>query len=277
MRLLTLALPIFAGSSYIWLLARLFEVQAYLALACQYGERAISFLTQAAHLYLENSRYRDAALCGLQAAELARSMHLSIPHQALSFASEAACVLPPASQDILHRLAAFSCFPLPASFDVLLSSQPVSWRQLEDHKLAMFKSSLCISIASGYLPLISHFLFLLAQLYLEQHRDFSQMVQYLTWHLTLEHFHVTLHSLHPSQAFLVMLHNAYEPKFNEALLTLAVSPPPDWLSKLCESLSYDSWRVFINSLIDFLTTQLLSSLSHEAPRTEQCTVIPSSS
>jgi tetratricopeptide (TPR) repeat protein len=278
MRLLTLALPIFAASSHLCLLARLFEAQAYLALVCQYAERAISFLTQAAYLYLEFSWYRDSALCGLQAAELARSMHLFIPRQALSFASEAARMLPPASQDILQRLASFSCSSLPASSDVLLASQPVSWRQLEDRNLAMLKTSLRVSIASGYLPLISRFLFLLAQLYLEQHRDFSCVVQYLIWHLALEHFHASLHSLHSSLAFLVMLRNKYEQKsLIEGLLTLAASPPPDWLPELCEGLSLDVWYTFIHSLLDFLTTQSLSSLSQEVSRNEQCTVVPFSS
>jgi hypothetical protein len=184
-------------------------------------------------------------------------------------------MLPPASQDILQRLASFSCSPLPASPEVLLTSHPVSWCQLEDRNLSMLKTSLRVSIASGYLPLISRFLFLLAQLYLEQHHDFSQMVQYLTWHLALEHFHVSLHLLHSSLAFLVMLRNEHETKsLNEVLLTLAASPPPDWLPEFCKNLSPNGWRMFIHSLLDFLTTQSLSSLSQEVLRNEQCTVVP---
>ncbi|HTK10363.1 MAG TPA: hypothetical protein VL485_24545 [Ktedonobacteraceae bacterium] len=258
--LLTRILPLLYFFSRSLLLARLFVVEAHIALAHKNIARAVSFLTQSARIYLEFASYRASALCALQAAELARSAHLPEAIQALSFASQAARMLPPASHDIAQRLAAFSRSPSSSPSETLLSAEPVTQELLEERDLAVLKTSLRVSIASGHVPLISLLLFLLARTHLEQGRDFRLVVSYLVWHITLERFHPSSLPLDDSLSLLSTLRDDYDQadEVDELLFALAASPPPDWLTWFCEDLSAGCWRSLITSLLQFLAGDSVS-------------------
>jgi tetratricopeptide (TPR) repeat protein len=237
------------------LLARLFVVEAHLALACDDIARAVSFLTQSARISLEFTLFRDAAHSALQAAELARSAHLPEPIQALSFASQAARMLPPASFDIVQRLRSFSHRPAFSPSETLLSAEPMTQDLLEEREMAVLKTSLRVSLASGHFPLVSLLLFMLARVYLEQGRELRQVINYLVWHIALERFRASSLSLDSSLSLLSTLRDDYDlaDEVDEALFALASAPPPAWLTWLCEDLSADRWGALITSLLHFLS------------------------
>ncbi|HLZ25297.1 MAG TPA: hypothetical protein VKQ30_24515 [Ktedonobacterales bacterium] len=93
-------------------LARLTEVEGHVAAASQEPAAAIEYFTRAASQYLDLSRYRQAALTGLRAADLARAAGQPEPDEALSIAAHAAGYMPPASADIVARLRAYGREPL---------------------------------------------------------------------------------------------------------------------------------------------------------------------
>lgn len=243
------------------LLARLFVVEAHIALAHDNVAHAVSFLTQSARIYLEFALFRDSAHCALQAAELARSAHLPEPIQALSFASQAARMLPPASYDIVQRLASFSHCPSSSPSETLLSAEPVTQGMLEERDMAVLKTSLRVSIAVGHFPLTSLLLFMLARTHLEQGGEFRLVISYLVWHITLERFHASSLSLDSPLSLLSTLRDDYDQadEVDEALFALAAAPPPEWLTWFCEDLSSARWRALITSLLHFLTGDSLCS------------------
>ncbi len=259
--LLSCVLPLLSTLSCSLLLARLFEVEAHLALADNLPERAVSFFSQAAYIYLEFALHRDAVLSALQAAELARSAHLSDSAHALSLASQAARMLPSLTPDLVQRFTAFSCQLFPSSSALLLSPQSVTYKQLRDRELAVLKSSLRISLACVHPPLVSLLLLLLAHAHLKLESDFHLAVSYLVWHIILEYTYRSSLPLDDSVALLIRLRNEHEPTLVDGILrALLVSPPPGWLTQLSEELSAKRLQTLLRSLLHFLSATCSSSL-----------------
>jgi hypothetical protein len=94
------------------LLARLLEVEGYVAEVAGARTAAADYLTRAAQGYLGLGRYRAAALASLHCLEMMRAAGEELPEQAAETAREAVGTMPPASRDVYNWLATLGLQPM---------------------------------------------------------------------------------------------------------------------------------------------------------------------
>lgn len=253
----------YTGGTY--LLARLLEVEGYVAAAAEERGPAVAYLTQAAQQYLTLGRYRQAALSALHAAELehtagqsegaqSEGAHTDTGADALDIAARAVGAMPPASRDVRDRLAALGRNPLlPAAADAPLTAQrdgdsaaPASATALAERRA--LEEALALHIAHGHAGAAATALFRLGRWHLERD-EMRAAVDYLIMNAALERLlRLTMNDREDALGALSKLRERLPPGTVDNALTSAEAGPPATIQPLVASIAPAHWRWTIRAV-----------------------------
>lgn len=171
-------------------LARLQHVEGCFAEAHKVMDVALDHFTQAARVYNDLGYYRDAAVIGLHAAEMAREAGLKEPEEALTVAARAAGELPEASRDVHERLAALGRQPIAPSpgqiFNLNGENGDAAGEKAQSRKeLETLEGILQSHIANGNIRDTAAMLYRVG-LWHDKHNEQRAAIDYFIWSALLE-------------------------------------------------------------------------------------------
>ena len=232
-------------------LARLLEVEEYLANAINEAPSALDYLTRAARHYLELDCYRKAALTSLDACELANAGNLPGTEETLSIAARAVGALPPTSTPFYNRLAALGREPIAPSLLPSLDHQGNTDhdRQERDRKgLRALQDLLQAHLANNNAHGAAVTLYQIGSWHGE-HQEHRAAVDYLIWNAVLERLlKFPMDQRRSTLGILGNLRQRLPAGTVEAALQAAESGPPDWLAPLLGTLPHARWRWLIQAV-----------------------------
>jgi tetratricopeptide (TPR) repeat protein len=225
-------------------LARLLEVEGYVAEATGEHQIALDYFARAARQYLALSRFRDAALAGLRAAELAREHGLEAA-EALAAAARAAGQMPPASRDIFARLQALGQSPISASTD-----DPSWHRDASAVELAGLEDALAGHTASGELRGVALALYRIGRWH-AGHKQLRAAVDYFIANAVLERIlELPMNDREDALGALQRLRDELPAGTVEAALVAAEQGPSSLLAPLLGDMPMERWRWLVRAVAD---------------------------
>lgn len=234
-----------------YLLARQMEVEGYVAEALGEHEIALQYFAQAARQYLALSRFRQAALTGLHAADLARAKGLPTPEEALAAATQAVGNMPPRSRDVYDRLRALGRQPVPPTAP---AGQPLAGEVGTDagtgaaHERMALEQSLAAHLASGNPRGVTTTLYRLGRWH-ALHEAPRAAVDYLIANAVLERLlHLGMSDREDALGGLQHLRKQLPPGTVEAALAAAEAGPPALIAPLVGEFPAARWRWMVRGV-----------------------------
>lgn len=227
-------------------LARLMEVEAYVAETVEEAQVALGYFTRAAQQYLDLGRYRPAALAAMHAVEMARARNVPGADDALAIAARAVGAMPAASTDARARLARLGAEPVPpaperASGDLGQASGMVNER-------AVLEDALSAHLASGNARGVAMALYRLGRWHAE-HEAPRAAVDYFIANAVLERMlQLTMNDREDALGALQHLREALPAGAVDTALAAAESEPPPMLAPLLDGLPAARWQWLVRSV-----------------------------
>jgi tetratricopeptide (TPR) repeat protein len=227
-------------------LARLMEVEGYVAEAVEEPKVALGYFTRAAQQYLDLGRYRHAALAALHGVEMAREKNVPSAEDALAIAARAVGAMPAASTDTRTRLAHLGAEPVPPAPERVSGAEGQASGMVDER--AVLESALAAHLASGNARGVALALYRLARWHAD-HEAPRAAVDYFIANAVLERMlQLTMNDREDALDALQHLRETLPAGAVEAALAAAESEPPPMLAPLLEGLPAPRWRWLVRSV-----------------------------
>jgi tetratricopeptide (TPR) repeat protein len=235
----------FAGT---YLLARLMEVEGYMAEALGEPAIALDYFTRATQQHFDQARYRHCAITGIHAVEMARNSGLEAESaDILDIIARAIGNMPENSYDMRSRLGALGKLPIeppPTTHSIAFDTPSDEAGQ----ERATLDDALHTHIRSGNLPAIALFLYRLGHWY-ATHDQPRAAVDYLILNAVMERIQrLSMDDREDALNGLSSLQERLPEGTLEAAFAAAESGPPEWLSPLFKSMPPARWRWLVRSV-----------------------------
>jgi hypothetical protein len=247
------------------------EVEGFVAEVLGEPAVALQYLTQSARQYLTLSRYRQAALTALHAAELARERSLPEPEDALAAAAQAVGNMPPASRDVYDRLRAFGRQPVAPAAPADRSPAAIGADRPAEasHEQVALEESLAAHLASGNPRGVTTTLYRLGRWH-ALHEQPRAAVDYFIANAVLERLlHLDMSDREDALGGLQHLRKQLPPGTVEAALAATEAGPPALIAPLVGAFPPARWSWLVRCVAAELDGQAVVEPEPEERQGEQ--------
>ncbi len=227
-------------------LARLMEVEGYVAEAVDEPRAALEYFARAAQQYLDLGRYRQAALTALHAVEMARDKSVPGGDDILAVAARAVGSMPAASTDVRARLASLGAQPVPPTPEHA-PADPAQVSGAVDERAAL-EGALAAHLASGNARGVAMTMYRLGRWHVD-HEAPRAAVDYFIANAVLERMlQLTMDDREDALGALQRLREQLPAGAVDTALATAEREPPSTLAPLLRGLPAVRWRWLVRSI-----------------------------